>query len=194
LDYQQQHGIKLGIDLQSNELYYDSNISAGYQKINSNVYYLDTSFTDSFKPEPNLTGIYIDINGCTKYWDGYEWTEQSYEIVHTFNEINHDTVPTTKAVVDLLNENNYAQKSYVDDTANAALLSATTYTDEQIVKSLTSGTVDLTGYATKTDIKTVEDKIPSVLSQLENNMGFITANDIPEIPSISRISDGTICS
>ena len=93
-----------------------------------------------------------------------------------------------------LSKNNYAKKSYVDDTANAALLSATTYTDEQIVKSLTSGTVDLTGYATKTDIKTVEDKIPSALSQLENNMGFITANDIPEIPSISRISNGTICS
>ena len=36
--------------------------------------------------------------------------ELTNEIVDTFNEITHDTVPTTKAVVDLLNENNYTKK------------------------------------------------------------------------------------
>ena len=73
------------------------NYVTDYVAKNNGVYEWD--FTSTEKPAAALTGLYVDAQGQTKFWDGVEFVATSEEVVDTIaDETAADAVPSVSAV------------------------------------------------------------------------------------------------
>ena len=79
-----------------------SNQASLYSKISGNLN--DIFYVETFDSEPSVSGLYIDHNGESRYWTGIEWEYISNEVSDIIDENSTSgTVPTSKAVYDLVN-------------------------------------------------------------------------------------------
>ena len=79
-----------------------SNQASLYSKVSGNLN--DIFYVETFDSEPSVNGLYIDHNGESRYWTGIEWEYISNEVSDIIDENSTSgTVPTSKAVYDLVN-------------------------------------------------------------------------------------------
>ena len=150
-------GYKFAIDPDTNSLYaaqitsnnYLSGItSSDYFRVSQQVF-LVSSLTDLSAVTTSGAGLYFDNNGQSQYFDGANWIDTSSEVVTELtSNANNDTIPTTKAVYDYVNQeilkiqtgnsdisqllSGKADKFYVDEQDKDVLIAAKVYTNEQI--------------------------------------------------------------
>ena len=73
-----------------------------YSKVSGNLN--DIFYVETFDSEPSVSGLYIDHNGESRYWTGIEWEYISNEVSDIIDvNSTSGTVPTSKAVYDLVN-------------------------------------------------------------------------------------------
>jgi hypothetical protein len=61
-------------------------------------------YIESFENNPSVSGLYINHNGETRFWNGTEWEYTSNEITDEITEPDEDKIPSVKAVYDYVND------------------------------------------------------------------------------------------
>ena len=166
---------------------------------------LDTSVYDEekkdFATKTDLTNISYDDLKDTPTIPSIEGLATSDEVKAVSDSIGYES--TDKTLVEHIDET-YAKasdiptkvseltndKSFVDiaslDTKLAKDYYIKSEVDKKIAEVASGGSIDLSNYYNKQETEAkIEELSVKKTSELENDSGFITANDIPEIPSLN---------
>ena len=143
--------------------------------------------------------IYISNTGETKFWNGNEFINISYEALNEIikNEKNNSTIPTIKAVLDYLET--YATKLDVTEAITSAMLSGQVDLSPYALKNDLNNFQPISGmtiYATKTEIPVTSSFITKDVSNLtnfynktESDEKYATKIDIASSLNISEVTD-----
>ena len=108
------------------------------------------------------------------------------------NKANKSDIPTKTSQLE--NDSNFVDETYVTDAINNAKLEGSEGIDLTIYQKQTDNTLnteDKTVVGAINEVKTKADsiKVPTKVSELENDGGFITAEDIPNIEGLATKED-----
>lgn len=108
------------------------------------------------------------------------------------SKANKSDIPTKTSQLE--NDSNFVDKTYVTDAINNAKLEGNEGIDLTIYQQKTDNalnTEDKTVVGAINEVKTKADsiKVPTKVSELENDGGFITAEDIPNIEGLATKED-----
>ena len=108
------------------------------------------------------------------------------------NKANKSDIPTKTSQLE--NDSNFVDKTYVTDAINNAKLEGNEGIDLTIYQKKTDNTLnteDKTVVGAINEVKAKADsiKVPTKVSELENDGGFITAEDIPNIEGLATKED-----
>ena len=143
--------------------------------------------------------IYISNTGETKFWNGNEFINISYEALNEIikNEKNNSTIPTIKAVLDYLET--YATKLDVTEAITSAMLSGQVDLSPYALKNDLNNFQPISGmtiYALKTEIPVTSSFITKDVSNLtnfynktESDEKYATKTDIASSLNISEVTD-----
>lgn len=145
-----------------------------FVRADADVFYIETFDEYTEDKVPELSGLYIDHDGESRLWTGTIWQNISYEIVtEMLSNVNDDTVPTTKAVYDFINNADYVVSSELAIVKSEAIASAKTYTDSQV--SGKANKSELTNLASKTFVE-------------QQVSGKANKSDIPNISNLASMT------
>ena len=125
-----------------------SNQASLYSKVSGNLN--DIFYVETFDSEPSVSGLYIDHNGESRYWTGIEWEYISNEVSDIIDENSTSgTVPTSKAVYDLVNSRTSGSVS------------------DGVITEINGKIEDVSG-----DVKTISESLPNytLKSELTNSL------------------------
>ena len=143
--------------------------------------------------------IYISNTGETKFWNGNEFINISYEALNEIikNDKNNSTIPTIKAVLDYLET--YATKLDVTEAITSAMLSGQVDLSPYALKNDLNNFQPISGmtiYALKTEIPVTSSFITKDVSNLtnfynktESDEKYATKTDIASSLNISEVTD-----
>ena len=108
------------------------------------------------------------------------------------NKANKSDIPTKTSQLE--NDSNFVDETYVTDAINNAKLEGSEGIDLTIYQKKTDNTLNTenkTVVGAINEVKTKADsiKVPTKVSELENDGGFITAEDIPNIEGLATKED-----
>lgn len=140
-----------------------SNQASLYSKVSGNLN--DIFYVETFDSEPSISGLYINHNGESRYWTGIEWEYISNEISDTIDaNSTSGTVPTSKAVYDLINSRTSGSVS------------------DSVITEINGKIENVSG-----DVKTISENLANYALKSELPYEIHYVNSFPSSPTISGL-------